>query len=126
MNRRNGSTKTVKKMIIKPFASPPKLPENFEDDTWAKLRAATLKVQANEPVSYSQEELYRAVEDLCLHKMGGRLYQRLEALCNDHVRSIVHQIDAGGDDEPAAFLGTNIDLATARRRLLNACVAQGV
>ena len=105
MNRRTGATKTVKKMIIKPFASTPKLPENFEDDTWEKLKAATLRVQANEPVSASQEELYRAVEDLCLHKMGQRLYQRLEALCNDHVKSLVQRMDSEASDEPAAFLG---------------------
>lgn len=104
MNRRKGSTQPVKKMVIKPFASPPKLPDNFEDTTWEKLRAATLKVQANEPVSYSQEELYRAVEDLCLHKMGAKLYERLEQVCNQHVQHIVHQIE-GQSDEPAAFLG---------------------
>jgi len=104
MNRRKGSSQAVKKMIIKPFAMAPKLPENFEDDTWDKLKAATLKVHANEPVSYSQEELYRAVEDLCLHKMGAKLYERLQEVCDAHAGAMVQQIQSQSDD-PSAFLG---------------------
>jgi len=104
MNRRKGNTQAVKKMIIKPFAMAPKLPDNFEDGTWEKLKAATLKVQANEPVSYSQEELYRAVEDLCLHKMGEKLYQRLKEVCDAHAGAMVQQIQSQSDD-PTAFLG---------------------
>jgi hypothetical protein len=29
-----------KKMVIKPFKVQPKLPDNFEDDTWEKLRVS--------------------------------------------------------------------------------------
>lgn len=31
-----------KKMVIKPFKVQPKLPENFEDDTWEKLQVQNL------------------------------------------------------------------------------------
>lgn len=104
MQRRKAGAQPVKKMVIKPFGAPPKLPDNFEDQTWAKLKAATEKVQANQPVAYSQEELYRAVEDLCLHKMGPRLYQRLLELCDRHVQQMVRQIQAQ-PSESSAFLG---------------------
>lgn len=54
----------------------PKLPENFEDNTWDKLQQAVAAVQGKRPIATSREELYRAVEDLCVHKMGSRLYDR--------------------------------------------------
>lgn len=54
----------------------PKLPENFEDNTWEKLQRAIEAVQNKRPTATSWEELYRAVEDLCVHKMGARLYER--------------------------------------------------
>ena len=37
----------------------PKLPEDFEANTWAKLRQAVLAVHKRQPVSCSLEELYR-------------------------------------------------------------------
>jgi cullin 4 len=74
-----------KKMIIKPFKVQPQLPDNFEDSTWEKLRAAVHAVQHSEPVATSKEELYRAVEDLCAHRMAARLYERLSAVCDAHI-----------------------------------------
>lgn len=61
-----------KKMTIKPFKVTPKLPEAFEDDSWAKLEAALLAVHNKQPTALSREELYRAVEDLCTWKMAER------------------------------------------------------
>lgn len=58
----------------------PKLPENFEDDTWEKLQRAVVAVQTQQPIATSREELYRAVNDLCVHKMGAKLYDRSVAL----------------------------------------------
>lgn len=60
----------------------PKLPDNFEDDTWEKLQRAVSAVQRKRPIATSREELYRAVEDLCLHKMGSKLYDRLVHIRN--------------------------------------------
>jgi cullin-4 len=37
----------------------PKLPENFEEDTWSKLQAAVKAVHNKQPVATSLEELYR-------------------------------------------------------------------
>lgn len=33
-------------------------------------------IQTKQPIDTSREELYRAVEDLCVHKMGAKLYDR--------------------------------------------------
>ena len=49
------------------------------------LQTAIIAVQNKESVSFSREELYRAVEDLCVHKMGGKLYERLKEECSKHI-----------------------------------------
>ncbi|CAK9238319.1 unnamed protein product [Sphagnum troendelagicum] len=75
----------AKKLVIKPFKEKPKLPNNFEDITWAKIKEAVTAIHQKQPVSCSLEELYQAVEDLCLHKMAGNLYQRLQQECEVHI-----------------------------------------
>ena len=61
------------------------LPENFEDDTRAKLQAAVRAVHAKQAVRHSLEELYRAVEDLCLHSFAARAHERLQRECEAHI-----------------------------------------
>ena len=63
----------------------PKLPDNFEEVTWAKLQAAVRAIHTSKPVNDSLEELYKACENLCLHKMADRLYQRLQKECESHI-----------------------------------------
>ncbi|KAE8913466.1 Cullin-4 [Phytophthora fragariae] len=88
-----------KKMTIKPFKITPKLPETFEQDTWAKLQAAVHAVHAQQMSALSREELYRSVEDMCTWKMAARLYTRLEETCAVHVRGRVEELlqYTGGD-----------------------------
>ncbi len=100
----NNNAANKKKMVIKPFKVQPKLPENFEDTTWETLRRAIVAVQTKEAVAISHEELYRAVEDLCVHKMGGRLYERLKEECARHVATAVGALAGFGLDS-AVFLG---------------------
>ena len=54
----NGSKK---KMVIKPFKSLPKLPPNFEADSWMKLQSAIQAVHNNSLIDISKEELYRVI-----------------------------------------------------------------
>ena len=42
-------------------------------------------VHTKRAVAASFEELYRCVEDMCLHKMAPGLFQNLHALCDAHV-----------------------------------------
>eukprot|EP00854_Cymbomonas_tetramitiformis_P000968 gene968-1486_t len=76
-----------KKLVIKPFKQKPKLPADFEERTWSKLKSAVAAVHAKNPVNCSMEELYRDVEDLCLHKMASNTYSRLQQECDAHICS---------------------------------------
>ena len=40
-------------------ADKPKLPNNFEEVTWAKIKEAVTAIHLKQPVSCSLEELYR-------------------------------------------------------------------
>ena len=55
----SSSSSIPKKMVIKPFKTQPKLPENYEDMTWGKLALAVRAVNSKVGVSISKEELYR-------------------------------------------------------------------
>lgn len=48
-----------RKMVIKPFKVQPKLPENFENETWEKLKVAVSNVYNKNASVLSKEELYR-------------------------------------------------------------------
>ena len=81
----SGSGNAPKKMVIKPFKSQPKLPPNYEQDTWAKLEAALKAVNSKVGIAISKEELYRAVEDLCIHKFGPMVYENLQKECRINI-----------------------------------------
>lgn len=81
-----------KKLVIRPLKSKPKLPADFEATTWAKLQNAVRAVHNKQPVSCSLEELYRAVEDMCLHKMAETLHARLQKECDAHIASQIQQL----------------------------------
>ncbi|CAM9253342.1 unnamed protein product [Pylaiella littoralis] len=103
-DKAGGSTGAKKKkMVIKPFKVQPKLPENFEDSTWEKLQRAVAAIQTKEPTATSREELYRAVEDLCVHKMGAKLYDRLREECGSHTRKEMESLQ-GQTPDCNAFL----------------------
>jgi cullin-4 len=76
----------VKKLVIKPLKAR-SLPADFEQQQWGKLRDAIKAVQSAQPVATSLEELYRAVEDMCLHKLAPRLYDLLYAELDSHAAS---------------------------------------
>ncbi|GMJ14199.1 cullin4 [Hibiscus trionum] len=85
----------AKKLVIKLVKAKPTLPTNFEDETWAKLKSAINAIFLKQPDSCDMEKLYQAVNNLCLHKLGGSLYQRIEKECEEHIsaalRSLVGQ-----------------------------------
>ena len=81
VSKTSGAAGTSKKISIKPLKIKPKIPENFERDTWEKLRTAVRAVHAKQAVGHSLEELYRAVEDMCMQNMGATVYDRLHAEC---------------------------------------------
>lgn len=84
MSRQHQAGPTKKQLVIKPLKLKPQLPDNFEINTWSKLQVAVHAVQQHTSVSCSLEELYRAVEDMCLHKLAPKLYDLLKQECDRH------------------------------------------
>ncbi|XP_043219295.1 cullin-4B-like [Amphibalanus amphitrite] len=80
---------SAKKLVIKNLRERPKLPENYQEVTWSKLKEAVLAIQQSRSITYSLEELYQAVENMCNHKMAAQLYANLKALTEAHVKQQV-------------------------------------
>ena len=70
---------------------------------WTKLHAAVLAVQRKQPVSHSREELYRAVQDLCMHKFSANLLRRLQEDVDSHVQELLAGL-VGQTPDHGAFL----------------------
>jgi cullin-4 len=64
----------------------PKLPDNYEEVTWSKLQAAVQAIFNYQRIGTSLEELYKACENLCLHKMAPSLYKRLAGEIEEHLK----------------------------------------
>lgn len=89
---------STKKIVIKNLKSEPKLPEDYQNQTWEKLKSAVLAIQESKPNQYSHEELYQAVENMCNHKMAPTLYQNLYYLTEEHVKRNIEQYQSGSMD----------------------------
>lgn len=95
----------AKKLIIRGFEKKPTLPSNFEEDTWAKLRDAVVAVHNKAPVATSLEELYKAAEDLCTHKLAASLYKRLQTELEQHILALQRSlVDRMPQIDSSAFL----------------------
>ncbi|KAF5944098.1 hypothetical protein HYC85_018175 [Camellia sinensis] len=81
----------------------PTLPTNFEENTWATLKSAISAIFLKQPDPCDLEKLYQAVNDLCLHKMGGSLYQRIEKECEAHVSATLQSL-VGQSEDLVVFL----------------------
>ncbi|CAN4082016.1 unnamed protein product [Withania somnifera] len=94
---------TKKQLVIKLFKAKPSLPTNFEENTWATLKSAMSAIFLKQPDPCDLEKLYQAVNDLCLHKMGGSLYQRIEKECEAHIDAALHSL-VGQSEDLVVFL----------------------
>ncbi|XXG66039.1 hypothetical protein AAC387_Pa05g3594 [Persea americana] len=92
-----------KKLVIKFNKDKPKLPANFEEDTWATLKSAISAIFLKQPDPCDSEKLYQAVSDLCLHKMGGNLYQRIKKECEAHISATLQSL-VGQSPDLVVFL----------------------
>ncbi|NWY34047.1 CUL4B protein, partial [Pheucticus melanocephalus] len=87
----NSKPGSAKKLVIKNFKDKPKLPENYTDETWQKLKEAVEAIQNSTSIKYNLEELYQAVENLCSYKISANLYKQLKQICEDHIKAQIHQ-----------------------------------
>jgi cullin-4 len=69
-----------------------KVPDNFLNDTKAKLLKSLTAVFTKTSIDISKEELYRGVEDLCSNKLGSNLYDDLYNVCNNHISNSVNSL----------------------------------
>ncbi|KAH7839521.1 hypothetical protein Vadar_005284 [Vaccinium darrowii] len=93
----------AKKLVIKLLKAKPTLPTNFEENTWATLKSAISAIFLKQPDPCDLEKLYQAVNDLCLHKMGGSLYQRIEKECEAHISAALQSL-VGQSEDLVVFL----------------------
>ncbi|CAI2167115.1 6046_t:CDS:10 [Funneliformis geosporum] len=84
--RQGHQKQPIKKLVIKGLKDKPKLPANYEEETWSKLRAAVQAIFNCQRIGTSLEELYKACENLCLHKMASSLYNRLAGEIEEHLK----------------------------------------
>ncbi|XP_054648955.1 cullin-4B [Dunckerocampus dactyliophorus] len=94
----NSKPGAAKKLVIKNFKEKPKLPENYTQETWQKLKEAVEAIQNSTSIKYNLEELYQAVENLCSHKISAKLYKQLRAVCEDHIKAQINQFREGALD----------------------------
>ncbi|OCT65840.1 hypothetical protein XELAEV_18042089mg [Xenopus laevis] len=87
----NSKPGSAKKLVIKNFKDKPKLPENYTDETWQKLKGTVEAIQNSTSIKYNLEELYQAVENLCSYKISANLYKQLRQICEDHIKAQIHQ-----------------------------------
>ncbi|GFY80642.1 cullin4 [Actinidia rufa] len=92
-----------KKLVIKLVKGKPTLPTNFEKNTWASLKSAISAIFLKQPDPCDSEKLYQAVNDLCLHKMGGGLYRRIEKECEVHISAALQSL-VGQSEDLVVFL----------------------
>jgi len=89
----NSRKKPVKKLVIKGFeGTAAQLPNDFEEKLWEKLQLAIRAVHLKEAVKYGEEELYKATENLCTHKLGGSLYKKIQDECEIHIKTQLNRL----------------------------------
>lgn len=106
-----------RKLTIRPYRKKPVVPGGMLDTAWkSSLLPAVSAIHAGISVPTSSEELYRKVEDACLHKHSSGLYTRLRDVCDQHVQSQIATL-ANYSHPPHTFL-QEID-AVWQRHCLN-------
>ncbi|URE17705.1 Cullin family [Musa troglodytarum] len=92
-----------KQLVIKFVKGKPSVPANFEEDTWATLKSAINAIFLKRRDPCDSEKLYQAVDDLCLHKMGGNLYQSVQRECEIHISTALSSL-VGQSPDLVVFL----------------------
>ncbi len=131
--KKSKSSSSSSTILIKPFEKPPELPHDFYDSSLHTLRRALTCVLRHEALLddsatgittgscgggggsrssgsggsrlIGREELYRTVEDLCVHKFGTRLYYDLVAIMEDAAAEVVRRLATNDSSSTASSWG---------------------
>jgi cullin-4 len=88
-NINTGPKKIPIKSLSKNGGAMPTLSENFHIETWLKLQSAVSALFRNSAVSYSLEELFQFVNNLCLHQKTKWLFETLQEECKRHISNSI-------------------------------------
>ena len=101
----------VPKMVIKAFKTMPSVSADYNTSTRELLRSAIQQIYDSsyntKVISY--EQLYRAVDDMCLQKQEEDLYQLLRNECRLHIEKKVNVLLASCGDNTAASQSYVVD-----------------
>eukprot|EP01105_Mastigella_eilhardi_P020272 TRINITY_DN4816_c0_g1_i1.p1 TRINITY_DN4816_c0_g1~~TRINITY_DN4816_c0_g1_i1.p1 ORF type:complete len:674 (-),score=194.83 TRINITY_DN4816_c0_g1_i1:731-2578(-) len=90
-NGGNGNS-PQRKITFKGFKVRPALPEKFEEQTAVKLLNAVTAIHECRPVQDSFQDLYKGVEEMCIHKFAPSLHAKLKNLCEQHALALGEQL----------------------------------
>nr|DBA13711.1 TPA: hypothetical protein GDO54_017055 [Pyxicephalus adspersus] len=80
----NSKPGSAKKLVIKNFKDKPKLPENYTDETWQKLKEAVEAIQNSTSIKYNLEELYQ------VNSLDSVLFlKKIDKCWQDHCRQMI-------------------------------------
>lgn len=90
---RNIGTHTgPKKLEVKYQKTVPKAdPNEYYNSVWKKLEVSLSAIFADEKLPYSNEELYRGVENVCRQEKAAELYGKLENTCQLNVQHNINE-----------------------------------
>ncbi|XP_065840712.1 cullin-4A-like isoform X2 [Oscarella lobularis] len=103
-HKRNSSKSTPTKLVVKNLKLTPKIPANYYDVAWKMLSGAVRAIYSQKPIVESMEELYKAVENVCSHRMSSRLYDGLRGECESHAQEHYRAICARKAVDVVGFL----------------------
>jgi len=100
--------KSASKLVIRPLASAPAVSKDFPEEVWTNyLRPAVRAIQSATKVSFSYEELYRKVEDICLLKLGSLIFEKLQEEVEQHVVKQINSLQGYAHDAETFLYGVN-------------------
>lgn len=93
MDARRTPHPAARKLTIRPYKKKPAPPPGLFDLAWRDyLYPAVVAIHNSTPVPSSWEQLYKKVEDACLHKHAPELYVALRKVCDTHIASQIRSL----------------------------------
>jgi len=93
-------------ITIRPFARAPKVPKDVLRDARGMIRDAIEAVRSRTPTKQSHETLYRAVENLCVHKRADEAYGDFRNGADVRAREVLQGLDKGKIPDASVFLSS--------------------
>lgn len=80
----------AKKLVVKNLKPQSTWDANsYLEQTWRQLDAALTTIFAEAPITFSMEDMYRGVENLCRQGRARNVYEKLAERCRSHINKTV-------------------------------------